>query len=454
MPNASDPEPLPEAQEVLRLREIIAHNSDWLWEVDSQGRYTFCSEHSRQMLGFAPSEVLGKTPFDFMPPDEAARVGAIFGGIVAEQRPFAGLINRNIRSDGRLVVLETSGVPLFDAQGTFTGYRGIDRDVTPGIGPLDRREVQLEALYAAASVALGLVDRQGVLVNVNRALGQLLGGDATQLVGQPLPALLPVEQLDLAQCLAELERDQALADRELDWKGHTYLMKIGAVRDLDHEVLGMTLALSDITEQCLMRQALAESNAQLAQANARLQALASEDFLTGLPNRRRFDEALLQEKARSRREGRPLSLLMVDVDQFKVFNDHYGHQAGDECLRKIAMLLGQSLLRPGDQVCRYGGEEFAVILPDTDAHGARTVARELCQEIYDANLSHAASPMGRVTLSIGCASYDPDRPGDSVALTSLLSVADLALYRAKQEGRNRLVVGTAPDEEALPSRLS
>lgn len=449
MPNVSDANPLSQDQEVLRLREIIAHNSDWLWEVDSQGRYTFCSEHSRQMLGFAPSEVLGKTPFDFMPPDEAARVGAIFGGIVAEQRPFAGLINRNIRSDGRLVVLETSGVPLFDAQGTFTGYRGIDRDVTPGNGPLDRREVQLEALYVAASVALGLVDRQGVLVNVNRALGQLLGGDATQLVGQRLDGLLPAGQLDLARCLDDLERGQTLADRELDWKSRTYLLQIGAVRDLDEEILGMTLALSDITEQRLMRQALAETNAQLAEANARLQALASEDFLTGLPNRRRFDEALLQEKARARRESRPLSLLMVDVDHFKVFNDHYGHQAGDECLRRIAMLLGQSLLRPGDQVCRYGGEEFAVILPDTDAQGARTVARELCQEIYDAHLSHAGSPLGRVTLSIGSASHDPGRPSQSVALTALLRVADLALYRAKQQGRNRLVEGSATDDEML-----
>lgn len=447
MPNVSDSNPLSQDQEVLRLREIIAHNSDWLWEVDSQGRYTFCSEHSRQMLGFAPSEVLGKTPFDFMPPDEAARVGAIFGGIVAEQRPFAGLINRNIRSDGRLVVLETSGVPLFDAQGTFTGYRGIDRDVTPGNGPLDRREVQLEALYVAASVALGLVDRQGVLVNVNRALGQLLGGDATQLVGLRLDGLLPAEQLDLARCLDELERGQTLADRELDWKGRTYLLQIGAVRDLDEEILGMTLALSDITEQRLMRQALAETNAQLAEANARLQALASEDFLTGLPNRRRFDEALLQEKARARRESRPLSLLMVDVDHFKVFNDHYGHQAGDDCLRRIALLLAQSLLRPGDQVCRYGGEEFAVILPDTDAQGARTVARELCQEIYDAHLQHAGSPLGRVTLSIGSASHDPGRPGQSIALTVLLRVADMALYRAKQEGRNRLVEGALSVED-------
>lgn len=437
MPNAPEPEPLPEEQEVLRLREIIAHNSDWLWEVDSQGRYTFCSEHSRQMLGFAPSEVLGKTPFDFMPAEEAARVGAIFAGIVAEQRPFAGLINRNLRADGRLVVLETSGVPIFDGQGAFCGYRGIDRDVTPAIGPLDRREVQLEALYAAASVALGLVDRQGVLVNVNHALGELLGGDAAQLVGRPLA--LP--DLDLTHCLAELEQDQDVADRELDWRGRTYLLRIGAARDIDQQILGMTLAFSDITEQRLMREALAQSNAQLAEANARLQALASEDFLTGLPNRRRFDEALLQEKARARREGRPLSLLMVDVDHFKVFNDHYGHQAGDECLRRIAMLLAQSLQRPGDQVCRYGGEEFAVILPDTDAHGARSVARYLCHQVFDAHLEHVASPLGRVTLSIGSASHDPDRLDDSIALGALLRVADLALYRAKQGGRNRLVQG-------------
>lgn len=446
MSNASDPDLPPDGQEILRLREIIAHNSDWLWEVDSQGRYTFCSEHSRLMLGYAPDEVLGKTPFDFMPADESARVGAIFGSIVAEQRPFAGLINRNIRSDGRLVVLETSGVPIFEGDGNFAGYRGIDRDVTPAIGPLDRREVQLEALYDAAPVALGLVDRQGILVNVNHALGALLGGDALQLVGQPLT--LP--QLDLAQCLAELERGGTLTDREVDWQGRTYLSQVSAVRDLENDILGMTLAFSDITEQRLMRQALAESNAQLAEANARLQALASEDFLTGLPNRRRFDEALLQEKSRALREGRPLSLLMVDVDYFKVFNDHYGHQAGDDCLRRIAMLLGQSLLRPGDQVCRYGGEEFAVILPDTGAHGARTVARALCQEIYDANLGHVASPLGRVTLSIGSASHDPKGGSNSVTLAALLRTADLALYRAKQEGRNRLVEGK-PGTDELPA---
>ena len=126
-------------REIQRLRELIAHNSDWLWEVDAQGRYTFCSEHSLALLGYPPQEVLGRTPFDFMPPAEAERVGAEFAAIVAERRPFAGLINRNLHADGRIRVLETSGIPLFADDGSLAGYRGIDRDITPLIGPLSPR---------------------------------------------------------------------------------------------------------------------------------------------------------------------------------------------------------------------------------------------------------------------------------------------------------------------------
>lgn len=427
-----------EAQEVLRLREIIAHNSDWLWEVDSQGRYVFCSEHSLQMLGFAPEQVLGRTPFDFMPADEAARVGAIFAGIVAQQRPFAGLINRNLRADGRLVVLETSGVPLFDAQGEFSGYRGIDRDVTPAIGALDRREVQLEALYAAASVALGLVDRAGTLININHALAQLLDGDAAQLVGQPLTLPFTPQQLDLQQCLAMLERGATPADQELDWQGRIYLLAVKGARDLDEQLLGMTLALSDITEHCQMRRALAYSNAQLARANARLQALASEDYLTGLPNRRRFDELLQASLAQA---PEAVSLLMVDVDHFKAYNDRYGHQRGDDCLRELARLFREVLLRASDSVCRYGGEEFAIILPGTTSAEAAQVAQRLCERVFAAQIEHRDGLAGRVTLSIGVATAE--QAGDDVLLR-----ADQALYQAKQAGRNRCRLST-PFAEAI-----
>ena len=130
-------------REIARLREMLERNSDWIWEVDAQGRYTYASRQCVALLGYEPEEVLGRTPFDLMPPDEAERIGRLFAAIAAERRPFAQLLNRNLRKDGSLVVLETSGVPLFDAAGAFCGYRGIDRDVT-------EREAANERLRHAA----------------------------------------------------------------------------------------------------------------------------------------------------------------------------------------------------------------------------------------------------------------------------------------------------------------
>lgn len=117
-------------REVRRLREMLDLNSDWIWEVDAAGRYTYVSLHCLPLLGYTPEEMLGRTPFDFMPTDEAARVGAAFAAIVAEKRGFSHLLNRTIRRDGRIVVLETSGVPLLNPDGSLRGYRGIDRDIT------------------------------------------------------------------------------------------------------------------------------------------------------------------------------------------------------------------------------------------------------------------------------------------------------------------------------------
>nr|WP_183436415.1 sensor domain-containing diguanylate cyclase [Methylobacterium sp. R2-1] len=117
-------------RELARLREMLEQNSDWIWEVDAQGRYTYASRQCVALLGREPEEVVGRTPFDFMPPDEAERVERIFGAIAAERRPFAQRLNRNLRKDGTLVMLETSGVPLLGSNGELCGYRGIDRDVT------------------------------------------------------------------------------------------------------------------------------------------------------------------------------------------------------------------------------------------------------------------------------------------------------------------------------------
>jgi diguanylate cyclase (GGDEF)-like protein len=160
------------------------------------------------------------------------------------------------------------------------------------------------------------------------------------------------------------------------------------------------------------------------------------DGLTGVFNRRYFDQQLPVEWARAARSFSPLSVIMIDVDYFKAFNDRYGHQAGDDCLRQIAATLKRGLKRPADLVARYGGEEFACILPDTANDDALALAAELEHTVRDLKIPHAASSLARVvTVSVGLATRTVDSVGDALAL---LGLADAQLYDAKQSGRGRV----------------
>ena len=199
----------------------------------------------------------------------------------------------------------------------------------------------------------------------------------------------------------------------------------GPIFDEDGTLLAVVETLRDNTEQKL---------AQMA-----LHRLAVRDGLTGLANRRSFDERLESDWLHALREQVPMSLLLIDVDHFKLFNDTYGHQKGDACLREVAAILDAQVFRPADLASRYGGEEFAVIMPATDLDGALRVADRIREAVVDLGLPHAASPSDhRVTLSVGAASAIPaigQTPAD------LLAAADAALYRAKHAGRNRVMGG-------------
>lgn len=181
---------------------------------------------------------------------------------------------------------------------------------------------------------------------------------------------------------------------------------------------------------------------KLNAANAALAALAATDGLTGIANRRAFDEALEREWRRAQREQTALALLMIDVDHFKPFNDFYGHLAGDDCLRRLAATISGCLHRPGDLAARFGGEEFAVLLPTTDAAGAEEIATRIHDAVTALEIGHEVTPLGRITLSIGIASDGPERYHSAQAL---LHTADSALYTAKHEGRNRSVIATIDD---------
>jgi len=162
------------------------------------------------------------------------------------------------------------------------------------------------------------------------------------------------------------------------------------------------------------------------------------DGLTNVGNRRRFDESLAVEWGRAVRHSEPLSMVLIDVDHFKRFNDSYGHQAGDDCLRRVAGALKAGLRRPTDLLCRYGGEEFACLLPDTDGAGATALAELLARQVHDLAIEHRFGIGGRVSISLGVST----KPAEvSCSATSLLREADVQLYRAKAQGRAQVCAG-------------
>ena len=216
---------------------------------------------------------------------------------------------------------------------------------------------------------------------------------------------------------------------------------ITAVEGFQAETKGFELGAVDyITKpySALVVRARVKTHVALKQRTDLLENLAFLDGLTGVANRRQFDQVLEKEWRRMMRREEPLSLLMIDIDYFKQFNDNYGHGAGDDCIRLVAHTLASIIKRPGDLVARYGGDEFAVILPDTDEKGACAVATAMHLAVDTLKLPYAASLVAdHVTLSLGVTSCIPHIQGN---LQDVIAAADHALYSAKSSGRNRICV--------------
>lgn len=211
--------------------------------------------------------------------------------------------------------------------------------------------------------------------------------------------------------------------------GHRCYLAIdaGPIYDEDGRLIAVVETLRDMTEQ---------KEAQMA-----LQRLANKDGLTGIANRRSFDDALETEWRRACRDNTPLALILVDVDHFKIYNDTYGHQQGDTCLKAVAGGIESKIFRPGDLAARYGGEEFVILLPGTDLQGAKQVAERVRENVFNLDMPHAGSVgIGRVSISVGVSAIVP---GSGKTPESLLSSADKALYAAKHAGRNRVACAPA-----------
>jgi diguanylate cyclase (GGDEF)-like protein len=233
--------------------------------------------------------------------------------------------------------------------------------------------------------------------------------------------------------LSSMEADQDL-DRAIEAGGDDYLVKPVSFVVLNAKIRALHRLES-------MHRKLVGLTSELANANRKLELLARMDGLTGIANRRHFDTYLPTELQRSQRTKAPLSLILADVDHFKAYNDRYGHQAGDMCLKAVASAIQSAARRSTDLPVRYGGEEFAMILPETPLEGALDVAKSIAQGLAKLGIPHDGSNEHRVvTLSQGVATCG----GGELSSDQLLKRADQALYRAKETGRNRILPATGP----------
>lgn len=262
------------------------------------------------------------------------------------------------------------------------------------------------------------------------------GRDALRIASESVPDLILLDvimpDMDGYEVCRTLKTDPILRN--------VPIIFITAMNQQEDEAIGLELGAVDyITKPfnpTIVRLRI-RNQIELKRQRDLLTRLSHLDGLTGIPNRRALDEALEREWRRGTRSLRPLSLLMIDIDHFKAYNDSCGHLLGDDCLRAFAQSLKVPLGRAADFVGRYGGEEFLAILPETDEAGAQIVANEILEGIAQLAIPHPASPLGPiVTASIGVATSVANREYE---YTRLLQEADKALYQAKQEGRNRIV---------------
>lgn len=429
---------------------------------------------AEKMLGYQSHELIAKEkPALFHQSTAAAELLADFCKEIGEEPSeyfdaFAQQAKRYIQRDwiyqhrdGHCFPVELTMNVVRDLRGEITGYMGIANDIS--IRKLAERKLQqsesrTSAILDSLHDCVLMMGFDGVIRDANPAALKLFAFD--QLKGCSLSALFPtlgeinskrgvakelfvrlgVDTRRVSEVVAvnkdglEMVMDMALAVVEVDGER----VYIATLHDLTQHKLDEQKMQDTIEELEALQVSLSASHEQLSSANAELSRLAHMDGLTGLANRRLFDQTLAQEWARAARSGARLALVMLDVDYFKRYNDHFGHQAGDECLKQVSAALTAALHRPGDFVARYGGEEFVLVLPNTDQDGAIQVVEMVLNQIRNLQIAHQTSDAAKVvTMSAGIAVM---LPLQGVDFYCLVEAADQALYQAKHLGRNRYFV--------------
>jgi diguanylate cyclase (GGDEF)-like protein/PAS domain S-box-containing protein len=451
-------------REIAYIHELVTENSrDVIVLADLDGNRTYVSAAAKTLGGWEKEDLIRGGSFAFVHPDDVPRAQAAVRRL-REGADHDMIECRARNKKGEYVWIEANLRTVRDPRtGAPKGILNIIRDISERKRAEQSREFHQSLLGAIHEVSLDgvlVVNEEGRAVSYNRRFAEVWGITSPDV---PTCLLKPTIEVSderlLAQCVdttkdpkAFMERVRELyADRDANDQcqfelndGRTLERYTTALHTEGGTYLGRVWFFRDVTERKLAEQ-------ELKAAYKTVEKLAGVDSLTGLANRRRFDECLATEWRRAMRDRKPLSMVLIDVDLFKPYNDTYGHLRGDSCLKQIAESTTDVVTRPGDLVARFGGEEFAIVLPNTDLPGAMQVAHAVGEALRHRNLRHEASPYGLVTFSAGCATMMP-QPG--MHASDLIERSDAAMYEAKRAGRNRVCTYSEQGLNVCPEAIS
>lgn len=430
-----------------KLRLLADNSTDMILLLRPGGHCVYASPACRALLGFEPEEMLAIPARQAIHPDDLrlldARRAPISEGVLT-------LTYRIRRKDGSYVWVESIARMLPAAAGEPSHQLVVVRNIDLRVAAeqrLKESEMRYRLLAENGADVVFQYDLGLVRQYVSPACREVLGYEAEELIGKrAFGTTHPGDVEEVARAFQSVRNglaERAMVTHRMRRRDGKWIWVETQLRAMRDEQTGAPSGVIGSLRDISVRKAAED---KLEEANRRLEALAGQDGLTGLANRRTFDDALSMEHRRASRERSRLALLMIDVDWFKAFNDRYGHPAGDECLKRVSRAIEATLPRPGDMVARFGGEEFAVLLPNTDEAGAALVADRIRRAVLALAIEHDACPSLVVTISAGVAAVAPN--GFDADVETLVERADRALYRAKHLGRNVVACASALEEVA------
>ena len=425
-----------------RFRDFTASLSDWMWETDAELRYSWISESAQRITGKPVADFIGLRldAFHWGPGTDHAAARQVQQSL-QRREPFTGFVFCT-DDPGRMVWIAKSGVPYFDAEGRFLGYRGVNRDVTEAYraeAALREREQRLAAIFEQSPMGIIEWDTDFRVQQWNAAAERIFGFSRDDMRGQSARRLVPAElhpMLDeIRRELLQGQRQQRGVNQNLHKDGRVMICSWSnsSIRDAQGQPVAFLSIVEDLTAQKVTA--------------ARIEHLARHDALTQLPNRSHLMELLRAAIDEARTARRPLAVLLVNVDRFKLINEALGHTAGDQLLHAVGRRLREAV--PEDAVvARLGGDEFALVLQhDGDARGAAQRTERLRERLAQPyRIDNQDVP---ATASIGAALF-PDDGDDAMAL---LQNADAALTSGKAQGRNSVRFFSASLRQAVADQL-